>query len=194
MNKLEHLIIIAGPSCVGKTTLIDRLLKNELPEIAEKLNMSLNDSWYYADDWCFDRSNALDLQSHLLIHYDFFRHFNLVDLDFTVDNALTPIKRAKRIDIITLYESKERLLNNCENRRKLLQNKLLTFKVFDTIKRLLFLKRKVLFYQEPTALQNVYYRWFEFLANVASSQYWKYESNILEAIDISDPSLIEEFT
>lgn len=73
MSPLDRAIVIAGPSCVGKSTLIDRLRHGELPALAAALQLGDPERWVYLTARRSARMAAVADAHGLVLHYDILR-------------------------------------------------------------------------------------------------------------------------
>ena len=71
MFHIKQVIIIAGPSCAGKTFLIDKIKQNALPELRNQLGLSDPSSWQYVLAMDLDKVCQSSIDK-LVIHYDLF--------------------------------------------------------------------------------------------------------------------------
>jgi hypothetical protein len=71
----EQLIIFAGPTCSGKTALIELIKKGELCSFAEQLGITDPQKWSYIK--AFDLYKAPQcFVGQLVLHYDFHAHYS----------------------------------------------------------------------------------------------------------------------
>ena len=74
MVKIGQLIIVGGPSCAGKSTLMREIHEGACPDLCNKIDMTAPSSWYY--------TSAIDLvklrepmMERVIVHYDIFSHY-----------------------------------------------------------------------------------------------------------------------
>lgn len=74
MSPLDRAIVIAGPSCVGKSTLIDRLRQGELPALAAALQLDDPERWVYLNARRSAAATRTPAGSQgIVLHYDILR-------------------------------------------------------------------------------------------------------------------------
>ena len=105
---VDDLIVIAGPTSSGKSTLIDRLKAGEEPALAKHLGLAdvANVPAYNAFDLIAPREPNL---KKLLFHYDLLRPFGRSAHVHGRDEALDILRSGKRVRVLTIYVSPEKL-------------------------------------------------------------------------------------
>jgi len=74
-RQVENLIIISGATSSGKSTLIDRLMGGEIPEIAAEIGMRPNQEWRHLAPDPLKETKDVRLEN-VLYHYDILRPWN----------------------------------------------------------------------------------------------------------------------
>ncbi|MEN8131323.1 MAG: hypothetical protein ABFS45_14245 [Pseudomonadota bacterium] len=173
MNKVKRLIIVAAPSCCGKSTFINQLMQGELEHVEEQLGTKSIHNWIFRDiflheEEIFNLENPDQL--HLILHYTipYPAIKYLLRPGYDKKGRLTILKASDDIIFMTLYASPDTLLHRIELRRKRVnerreQGKVLTHKYDRTMRTL---KRLETIYANPTKLGLMYNRWFEFCHNI----------------------------
>ncbi|NQV03403.1 MAG: hypothetical protein HQ542_12205 [Bacteroidia bacterium] len=73
MWKTTELIIIAGPSCVGKSTLINRIQQGEVPNLCDQLGIDDPSMWVYIDAISLPKL-CYPIQ-RMVLHYDTYHQY-----------------------------------------------------------------------------------------------------------------------
>jgi hypothetical protein len=109
MRPIEHLLIVAGPSASGKSTLIRRLRADGLPELARQTGVE-------GRAWIRMRTQALaapgaELQ-YVVLHYDFLWSYAGLNPDMSegLEILTTILKGARRVSIATVWTPPARLV------------------------------------------------------------------------------------
>lgn len=149
-RRVDELIVVAGPTSSGKSTLIDELRAGRHPGLARRLRLeSLADVPFLGAS-----KLACDETLHyprLLFHYDILRPFDRSAKTHERDESLDILRAAKRISFVTLYTDAARL------RAQIEKGELSVPKPTSR-----HLKVARLYEREP-AVRNLYDRWFEFI-------------------------------
>src|SRR5689334_8448651 len=98
--EFDHLVVVAGPTAAGKSTLIRDMLAGALPELEARLGAGHLTGWTCGHAYSDERSlnSAVD---HMIVEYDFLWH----DLDGKQpreDRGLFLLAAAKKLFFITL--------------------------------------------------------------------------------------------
>jgi hypothetical protein len=172
-----RVVIIAGPSCVGKTTLIQKLREGKLSDLQKQLNLHDLESWDFLDAWQIADFIWLG-HRNLVLHYDILRLFDHNIPGYQMDTALHFLWYADQVEMLTLWEFPATLLDRCRRRQRKNYRNLKKCRVrlfFDRHHRL---KQKIRLYQNSEVLLEWYDKWFDFCMSipvtghfVAHSQY-----------------------
>jgi len=110
----KQLLILAGPSCAGKSTLIDKIRGKKLPtEIYESLPIKNLASLRIIEDNDIKRIMLAQLNYSLILHYDLFN--NYLNRNYH-QNILKIIEQFDVVNVITLSVSNEILLKRIQLR------------------------------------------------------------------------------
>jgi hypothetical protein len=107
VTPLDRLIVVAAPSCCGKSTLIDGIRNNRYPAVTAQLRTSESDTWTYEDAFYVDKAFLRDLESsparNMVLHW-------------TIPRPGLKLKM-RRLLTLNAYDRKERLtlLNNAND-------------------------------------------------------------------------------
>jgi hypothetical protein len=109
MRQIEQLLIVAGPTASGKSTIVEKMATPALSRLATRIGLSDIESWprmvahHYAalDDLKLDR---------LLVHYDFVWRPPDSSIERPGGNgALTLLEGVREVTLVTLWTPPERL-------------------------------------------------------------------------------------
>jgi len=101
-RRIGKLVVIAGPTASGKSTLIKKLQRNEIPEIAHKVGIDDEAQWTVL------AANALTTFSEpfvkrAIFHYDFFRSYRRSAQVPQRDEALDVLDAVEHVTFVTLW-------------------------------------------------------------------------------------------
>lgn len=110
MRRIEHLLIIAGPSACGKTTLIREILAGRLPELHTRVGVEDLPEWPSVSMHQTTGLSGLGLK-HLILHYDFlWPSYHGSDGETPrVQSASRILQDAREASFITLWTPPARL-------------------------------------------------------------------------------------
>jgi hypothetical protein len=118
MISCDHLIIVAGPSCVGKSALIENI---EGSRLARELSIESND-----DLFCVDVIQLSKLKEgsfkNLIFHYEFMQYDFILEKHNYQSMLANLIKQSRKVSVITLYASSKDLAGRLLARKKELMN------------------------------------------------------------------------
>lgn len=177
MMCVNQLLMIAGPSCVGKTTLIQRLQEGNLPFLCQKLELGDPSLWKYIKPKQLGETTELYLD-HLILQYDL---LGLKELDFDKgyreDETLRILESSNEITVLTLWTTFETL--HSRNLSRIPKNLLGAFRFESFYNTLLYVLRKYhairwrrKFYKNPYNIYSLYTRWFTFCKRRKLKAHW----------------------
>jgi hypothetical protein len=107
---MEHLIVIAGPTASGKTTLIRDLIAGHLPDLQVRLGAEDLRHWVQVGGNAIATILERDL-AKVILHYDFLwsTSGSRDNEDWAVRRLLPAVARARRISLVTLWVPAQRL-------------------------------------------------------------------------------------
>ncbi len=113
----DRLLLVAGPSCSGKSTLIQRLYAGELPEMAARLRLGDVSAWR-----CALPNDLNDLATvaagKVLLHYDFLRPWTGGQTpDYGAEEPLRLAGTAAEVTLLTLWVPPAELHRRMAERR-----------------------------------------------------------------------------
>ncbi|MFO0687856.1 MAG: class I SAM-dependent methyltransferase [Myxococcota bacterium] len=154
-RRIRKLVVIAGVTASGKTTLIDRLRRGEEPEIAAAIGLSTPASAvsYDAFDLIEPRSPYVDT---VLFHYDILRPFRRSAHVHARDEALDVLRTADEVTVLTILPEADELVRRFD--RAIIDPK----RRFGMIRggRRKLEVREIL--SDPARLSQWYETWFEY--------------------------------
>jgi hypothetical protein len=172
---LGHVVVVAGPSCVGKSTVIARLLSGETPQLAQALGMTepLAYELVHATEWRrLETSHAA-----VLLHYELTRRSFLLARAGR-DRALLALDRARDITFLTLWELPDEVERRFNAKARIAltghARHLRIRSLWRTLRR--FRTRRP-YFAKPDRLWQLYTRWFAFTTAFAQSPHWVLRSS-----------------
>lgn len=180
MLPLDHLVVIAGPSCCGKSTFIRKFMSGELTAISGALNIENITKWTYQDSYYLDakslgkieRSPVKEIVLHWTIPNPTLKlALRRLVLLFAYDKKerMKILKSPKRLTILTLYTSRDSFLDRVEQRRIAVtdqfENKEVSKRTYNRHMR--YAKQRKRFYSNSTNLIPIYRRWFSMCETLA---------------------------
>lgn len=178
----NRLLIVAGASCTGKTSLIQALKCGEYRELLSELGLEDRSVWTYLSNSKFQSqvridSSVLSDKKVLLLHYDLFAHFR--------DDSRYPrirklLKRFEHIDVLTLYAKPSSLFKRSRTRfwSQVLQafrSPLSKGLKINRFVRQLSERRGA--YTDDSHLLKLYEKWFNELEDQRVTNHWLLESS-----------------
>lgn len=189
-RKIEHLIVVSGPTSSGKSTVIRQMLGKRYPELETEIDVDNLDNW--------DSIGGMELREYskvktdgLIFHYDFLNPIGKSARTYDRDEALHILKCAKKITFITIYTKPERLIkqllesefigggkNGLWEKTKNIYYKVrgksilqllkivLNFRILSQIIRRGALRRHeeiYKLYQDPDTIKSLYCTWLDFI-------------------------------
>ena len=126
---MDRVVLIAGPSCVGKTTFVNKLRSGEMPEITQALDLEPLADWQYRDSYYADEAMSQELVKQsvdkLFLHWTVaypslkvsLRRF-LAGGSYEKAARLKLLQNATRIDCLVLRARQESLLARVKMREE----------------------------------------------------------------------------
>lgn len=188
----KRLILVAAPSCCGKTTFIQQLRGGKLESIEKHIELNNLNSWLYRDIYLHEKE-ILELESvqqcDLILHYTIpypalkyiFRN------GYDKKERLTIIRGADEIVYLTLFASPPTLLNRIELRRQRVKERRQQgmVPIHKYTKTMRTLKRLEKIYGNPNKLTTMYRDWINYCSNIDLKGHF--------FIDVEDSPRLEEF-
>jgi len=191
---VERLVVLAGPPCSGKTTIIERLKSGDAAFLSDILKIKGSEKICFMDDWQLHKLNDSKIDQ-LVLHYDFLRPIRNGFEAFSSDPPLNVIDSASEIVFVTFYAKPSILSARLKKRKfKLLLRFPRPIRLYRTIIRLKNIKLSEKFCLSPEL--NLHYdKWFEFCRGFDARGHWIVDTSgeepqMFELSDwISDPGL-----
>jgi len=162
--RFDDMLVVAGPSGAGKSRLIDRLTRNELPELAKLASADTETPWTSALP-----NHLEDLPSphvkKLAYHYDLLRPYLRGPFNYSRDRAIDVFKLARNLSIVTMIASPAELGQRWNDREIQPRMRLGYFTGPKRSKKM----AKVL--QDRQKVVEVYDIWFDFLKTQPGKHY-----------------------
>ncbi len=114
-RRIGKLVVVAGPVASGKHTLIDKLLKKELPQIFEILDIKDVSSWKTISARRLHELTCSDIDN-LIVHYDIKRPFFKNTDIYSRDSFFDLLEIASEVFFITLWTSAPVLIEQLDKR------------------------------------------------------------------------------
>jgi hypothetical protein len=155
-RRIEQLVVVAGPTASGKSTLISRLQTDAVPEIALRAGIDRGADWLAAGSKDL-ASIARPVIPRLIFHYDFLRPYLRSAKVHARDEGLDVFDCAERVTTFTLVCSAAQL------REQLHRGEIAPSTFFGRHvgpRRHRLLERE---YADPDRVREHYRRWFDHL-------------------------------
>jgi SAM-dependent methyltransferase len=158
---IGRVLVVAGPTAAGKSTLIGRLCAGALPELAARVALGDPAGWTVIADRAMLRTFAASHVDRLLLHYDFVRPLSK-ETPHDRDPTLDLLGCADEIALLTVWTHPARLRRQMEasELRQVRQG------TFTGSKRHLRIWKM---YQDPDRVVGLYRRWFAFCATLPAA-------------------------
>lgn len=189
---IDNLVVISGPPCSGKTTVIEQLKERKFPDLADCLGIVNPSKWNFVEQKNLDKLNGLNIP-RLVLEYNFLNLFNITQIYIThTDDWLRILSNSKKITFVTLWTPPQILQTRIRFRkRSKLRGAIFSGRVFNIFKvsqKKAALNRlhKLEKFYNASKQESYYDRWFEFCARFDAKANWILES------DGCHPSLFEQ--
>jgi SAM-dependent methyltransferase len=154
-RRIGKLVVVAGPTAAGKSTLIKRLRRNEAPEVAEKVGIEDGTTWTTID------ANKLTTLTEpfvekLILHYDFLRPYLRSTKVPERDEVLDLLRSAEHLTFLTIWCPQQLLRERLEKGEIAPKTK---NGVYRGNKRHLLLSKE---YEDPVKVRTHYQNWIEY--------------------------------
>lgn len=191
MFRVGQTIIIAGPSCAGKSLLIRKIRQGAYPRLVEQLGIADPLSCLYVMANKLERTPQTIIEQ-LIVHYDFYRQYSH-GIDFKYLHEL--IAASDTVTILTLYVPQKVLIERINSRLLRFLNELLSKLILGRGKKDIFIGlkktirtwKKRMFYKYGFS-ERLYEKWFDFLAENSKIKHWVLN---LEKSNIEIPCLLK---
>lgn len=169
MEKVKSLVIVAAPSCCGKSTFAQQLINGELPQIEKSAKINNPSNWIYKDIWLHEKELKTLSQSskqeyilHYTIPYPALKF--IFRRGYDKKTRLSILQSSENITFLTLFASPPTMLNRIQQRREHIYKlrKKDKSQIFRSQKALRTLKRLNRIYSDPNKFSSLYQKWFDF--------------------------------
>lgn len=159
----RRLIVIAGPSCVGKSSLLKRVSRDDIPLWLAFLPYDIERPFEIRNAWEWNDGvgPALAAQT-VFLHYDLFRLLGLASVHYTDDPALTQIEEFAAVNCITLWEPVPILRRRARQRCRQIFAELIQTHDHARFKQRIARRRRMTPYYQYARLEQVYFQWRNF--------------------------------
>ena len=168
---IDQLIIVAGPTCVGKSTLMDAMRAGEERAVAGRLGLDDVTEWKFLSARKLYKRGEIS-GDKVVLHYDMTRRFS-----FAEDQVIDLIGQVQNISVLTLWSAPATCLARVKERKRRIEANLHR-RAFRPIHMLTALRRLGrlarlcdLFETAPLLIQR-YQEWFDHLAYFPLDQHW----------------------
>lgn len=167
MINSDQLIIIAGPSGVGKSNLLKNIKEGKYPNLSDKLGIVLPSSYICLGAWQL-RKVPLKSAETMILHYDFLNNYS--QDEFKLIPGL--VCNTQKTTIVTLCNSARNiLLRRIDSRILRLTYSLIHSPKKESLRKLRTCIRTRIVYSKTTGLRNIYSKWFSFTEQVSADQH-----------------------
>lgn len=182
MLPIDRLLLVAAPSCCGKTTFINAVRAGDLETLAGTLDFRESDGWLFKDAWYLNHQYLDKLrnapESRLVLHWTIPRpSFKLAvrglatGYSYDKRHRVDFVRSARKLTIVTLLNSREYLLRGVNSRLTTAKKRHQS----GTSNRLTFLRQKwnmsrlTNLYSDMSKVVPMYDRWFGFCESLNAS-------------------------
>jgi len=173
---VDELIVVAGPTSSGKSSLIEEFVAGEHPELAEQLGVESLKGIASLDATKLRKDKTLRYR-RLILHYDFLRPFDRSAKTHDRDEGLDVLRSAQGIHFVTIQTPPDRL------RAQLVEGELSVPKPKARHKRVANL------YEQDERIEGLYDGWFDFVEKVAARSDGRVLSRTVVERDRTQPAL-----
>ena len=168
MEKLKQLIIVAAPSCCGKSTFINQLTNGKIHHIEESLEIKDIGQWDFKDIYLHE-DEILNIknpqQANMILHYTIpYPALKYVfRIGYDKRQRLNILQASHNITILTLYARPSTLLHRIGLRRKRIDERRLqgNVPIHKYMRSMRTLRRLEIIYANPIQFISMYHRWLE---------------------------------
>ncbi len=156
-RRIKHLVIVAGPTSAGMTTLIQAMTGGRVPELGRALGIESFKNWRIADAKALSEIASPELDG-LILNYDFLLEYMQGTRSYAGDKVFHLLETAQKISFVTLWTPPERLA------RQLAEDEARKSWPKKTQRRLLEI------YRQPSEILKFYDRWLKFCATTTAGK------------------------
>jgi len=171
MISVNRLVFFAGPSGIGKTTLIQGLQEGRFPELAEQFELGDPSSWNCIVAAHLHRVSSSQMDC-VFFHYDLTRPWR-GHRSYEDEQPLGILDRANEITFVTLWATHQAFI---QRRRSRQVSRLLKSIKSRNFRKLSFqirlFKKHWQLYKNPSELLLQYDKWFKFSSRYNAKAHW----------------------
>lgn len=174
MYRIKQLIVVAGPSCAGKTSLLTSIRQGRCDSLCAKLGISAPSSCLQMQAVEIEDLNEGTLDT-VLVHFDFYT-LDVPEGGYRVLSKL--LDNADRVTILTLCARSESLVERNNKRLRKAIGELLTSLLCNPkmLGRKIHLVRWLLkrhrIYKDPSVVASLYQKWADSIGSCDATHYW----------------------
>ena len=181
-HRIDRLVLIGGPSCVGKSFLINKIKQDDCPDLCKQIGIEDPSLWSYLGAGnlaCMPRS-----MNSLIVHYDICR--------FSSKENIPPLqkllRRSDHITALTLCIPSRILTRRVTLRlcKRFISLWLPSSPYLLQLRRLIYLYRKRKAFKLGTLAPDLYETWFDVLEDFSVESHWLLDSR--STIDLARPA------
>lgn len=172
MIHIGQMIVLAGPRCVGKSWLIERIQKESIPIISKPLGLDNPSSWKIVNA---NQAHTLTdaVIEKLLLHYNFLAPWQLGFFNHEKYEELDILEASNEITFATIWTPPEILIRRLKKREWRVMRSLLPGPGFRArLNNLNMLKKIHRLYLSRDLLLDLYNQWLEFCATYSCKANW----------------------
>jgi 2-polyprenyl-3-methyl-5-hydroxy-6-metoxy-1,4-benzoquinol methylase len=154
-RSIGELVVLAGPTSSGKTTLQSRLMGGNAPEVASRVGLEDPSLWQQVSAKLLPDLTASRVD-RLLFHYDFLRPYLTSAQVHDRDEAMDILDTAEHVTFLTIWTPPERLRRQLHDSEIAPRTKLGFFRGKSRWRKI---ERD---YEDPARICGHYRQWFEF--------------------------------
>ncbi|MBI3911051.1 MAG: methyltransferase domain-containing protein [Armatimonadetes bacterium] len=177
-RQMNYLAFVAGLPAAGKTTLIERLQKGDLPEIRAALGLDCAPRWVHTEAMLLKGLTEPHVPA-MIFHYGLLRGSPLEKRRFAQDEALHILGCARRTRALMLWVDPHVLIERMKARLACTQAR-------DLAKQR---EARIRFYQDPHQMSALLRQWFAFCR--AQGLHLQYADTTAEPRLMSEPEYFE---
>ena len=184
--KINRLVVISGPSAVGKSTFIRGLIDGEFNWVIRALGIEDLSQFTWVDP----TTNLLRLRKtkldKVVLHYDFIKrsHYDFIRRSYKGDPVFQIIRLCPHISWLTLWAAPEILMQRIEDRRNRIRSSISSLDSFifclKGFSDLLVANRRKRIYSNVSRLEQMYRNWFDATLVNPGDDHWVIDVNNLE--------------
>jgi hypothetical protein len=171
---VEKLVVLAGPSGIGKTFMVDRLGPGPFAEFSKQLGITEPGLWDYTSTKKLHEAPDLEID-RLIFHYDLARLWKRkYRSGYSEDPVLKILSNSKEITVATLWAKPEIILRRLleRQRRKAHDTRHKSRAIMRMLYRWAFPREVTKLYRNPADLQSIYREWIRFCGDFSLEAHW----------------------